>query len=337
MRSAANSSSSMRPRRPPVAWARSLVAAFALATSVVVLGMSSPAGRAHIDVHVGSAVPRSLGPSKGRTFYVSTSGSDSSRGTSSAPWRTVQKALNTLTPGQTALVRAGTYSEDLFMSRSGTASKPITLAAYPRARVILRPASTTGDTYSIVVYRAAYFRLHGFVIEGALGNSSANVYIASSSHHIEISANEIRHAHGNGVFTERTTSYLFLLGNRVHDNGWRLPGQQQSHGLYIEGAHDLIANNVIYDHPHGFGLQIWPVNHDTVVVNNTIVASGHSSVLIGAAGPGDVSDVIVRNNILYGDNFGIEFYKSCPETSLADHNLIHAFREAPIMGGCQAG
>jgi hypothetical protein len=164
--------------------------------------------------------------------------------------------LNTLKPGQTALVRAGTYSEDLFMSRSGTASKPITLAAYPRARVILRPASTTGDTYSIVVYRAAYFRLHGFVIEGALGNSSANVYIASSSHHIEISANEIRHAHGNGVFTERTTSYLFLLGNRVHDNGWRLPGQQQSHGLYIEGAHDLIANNVIYDHPHGFGLQI---------------------------------------------------------------------------------
>jgi hypothetical protein len=36
----------------------------------------------------------------GATFYVSTTGSDSNPGTPAAPWRTIQKAFNTLTAGQ---------------------------------------------------------------------------------------------------------------------------------------------------------------------------------------------------------------------------------------------
>jgi hypothetical protein len=152
---------------------RALLAALVSATAVVVVGPSWPSGerraesearvgralprslspstgrtfRAHSEARVGRALPRLLSPSRGRTFYVSKSGSDSSRGTVSAPWRTVQKALDTLRPGQRALVRSGTYREDLLMTRSGRASKPITLTAYPGARVVLRLASTTGDAY----------------------------------------------------------------------------------------------------------------------------------------------------------------------------------------------
>jgi hypothetical protein len=319
---------------------RPLLTGLAFAAAVVVLGLSWPSGnrRADSEARVGRALPRLLSPSGGRTFYVAKSGSNSSRGTFSAPWRTVQKALNTLKPGETALVRGGTYREDLVMTRSGRASKPITLAANPGARVVLHPTSVQGDVYPVEVYSAAYFRLHGFVIEGSLGTSSANVYVSGASHHIEISGNEIRRGQDSGVFTEATTSYVFLLGNRVHDNGWRhLPGEHQSHGFYIEGAHDLIANNVIYDHPYGFGLQIWPVNHDTAIVNNTIAASGLSSVVIGTGSAGDISDIIVRNNILYGGNWGIGLYNGCPLNSHADHNLIYGYREAPIMGGCEQG
>jgi hypothetical protein len=343
---------------------RALLAALVSAAAIVVVGLTWPSserrahsearvrgelprllspstGRtfsAHSEARVGRALPRLLSPSTGRTFYVSKSGSDSSRGTLSAPWRTVQKALDTLRPGQRALVRSGTYRQDLLMTRSGRASKPITLAAYPGSRVVLRPASTEGNAHPVVVYSAAYFRVHGFVIEGSLGTSSANVYVSGSSHHIEISGNEIRRGQDSGVYTEATTRYVFLLGNRVHDNGWgHLPSQHQSHGFYIRGAHDLIANNVIYNHPYGFGLQIWPVNHHTVVVNNTIAASGLSSIVLGAGEPGDVSDVIIRNNILYGGNWGIELYNDCPRRSHADHNLIYAYREAPLTGGCEQG
>jgi hypothetical protein len=245
-------------------------------------------------------------------------------------------------------VRGGTYTQNLYMSRSGTATAPITLAAYPGETVVLHAASASdttvinGITYENwypVIVSGSYFRLRGFVVENGLGPSDANVYIRGSASHIELSGNEIRSGQNNGVFAERTTSYLYILGNKVHDNGSQRVQDlgYQSHGLYIEGSNDLIANNLIYNHPWGFGLQIWPVNHDTMVVDNTIAASGHSAVLLGAANPGDVSGIIVRNNILYGDDWGVELYKNCPVTSYADHNVIYAYSDAPIMSGCQSG
>jgi len=45
-------------------------------------------------------------------YYVSPSGSDANAGTNpSAPWKTVGKAVTNLVAGQTAYLRAGTYSE----------------------------------------------------------------------------------------------------------------------------------------------------------------------------------------------------------------------------------
>jgi hypothetical protein len=79
------------------------------------------------------------------------------------------------------------------------------------------------------------FRLSGFIIENSLGISSTNVYIENSASYIELSGNEIRYGQDQGVFSERTTSHLFIIGNVIHDNGWNhQPGQHQSHGLYIE-------------------------------------------------------------------------------------------------------
>ena len=40
-------------------------------------------------------------------FYVSKTGSDFSPGTEASPWRTIQKAADTIGPGDTAWVREG--------------------------------------------------------------------------------------------------------------------------------------------------------------------------------------------------------------------------------------
>ena len=284
---------------------------------------------------VGGALPPLLPPSTGATFYVSTSGSDSNPGTEAAPWRTIRKALDTLAPGQTALVHAGTYTQDLEMTRSGTASDPITVSAYPGEQVILHPASPSGDTYPVQIYSAAYFRLSGFVIEDSLGTSSANVYLSGSSHDIEISDNEIRYGQDSGVFAESTTSNIYLLGNNIHDNGWNhLPGQHQSHGIYIEGSGDLIANNLIYDNPYGFGIQIYPANHDTTVVDNTVLASSDfSSIVVG--GSGGVYNITLRNNILYGGTWGVDMDSTCPTGTVSvDTNDVFGYSAGLVEGGC---
>jgi hypothetical protein len=290
-------------------------------------------------VEVAGALPLPLNPSTRRVFYVSRKGSNSNPGTKKKPWRTIQRALTRLKSGQTALVRAGTYSEDLRMRRSGTATAPITLATYPGETVVLHAASTSGNTYPVQI-TGSYFRLHGFVIEKALGTSDANVYLWGGANHIELSSNEIRYGQDQGVFADNTTSYLQFLNNRIHDNGWNhVQGQHQSHSIYLEGGNDLVANNLIYNHPFGFGLQIYPANHDTIVVDNTIAASAHSSIVVG--GRGGVYDITIRNNILYpsggtyGGNYGVEMGSSCPTGPVyIDTNVIYGYAVTPIQGGC---
>ena len=266
--------------------------------------------------------------SLGQTFYVATNGNDSSPGTIDQPWRTVQKALNVLLPGQRALVRAGTYAQNHRWDRHGTAAEPVTLAAYPGERPVLRP----GGGFPIEI-SGSYFRLQGFVIENALGTSGANVYPTGPAHHIEISNNEIRFSQDQGIYSDSSTHHLHILDNLVHDNGLgHVPGQHQSHGLYIEGDNDLIANNVVYDHPFGFGMQIYPSNQDSIVVSNTVVASGYSGIVLGG---GSVTRITVRNNVFaFNDQWGIGRDASCPTATVADTNVLFGNGFGDVQGGC---
>jgi len=65
------------------------------------------------------------------TYYVSPSGNDSSPGTFTQPFATVQHGVNQLFAGDTLTLRAGSYHEIVTVARSGTAHAPITIAAYP--------------------------------------------------------------------------------------------------------------------------------------------------------------------------------------------------------------
>ncbi len=70
------------------------------------------------------ASPLPTGTVAGRTplaavYYVSPAGSDADPGEMLAhPWRTLQKAADTLTAGETVWIRAGTYHERLWPSNS---------------------------------------------------------------------------------------------------------------------------------------------------------------------------------------------------------------------------
>lgn len=280
-------------------------------------------------------LPPLLTRSRGTTFYVAPAGSDSNPGTRQRPWKTIQRALRRLRPGQRALVRRGTYVADHVVERSGTRTAPITVAAYPGERVVLRAAATSGDTYPLrVTSGAAFVRIQGFVLELAKGISSTNVYFEGRAHDVELSRNEIRFSQDQGVFLERSTRNIHLIGNRIHDNGrGHESGQHQSHGIYIEGADHLVANNVIYNHPFGFGIQIYPENTGTVVVHNTVVGSGHSGIVIG--GDGGVSNIAIRNNVLaFNASFGVQMDSECPQAVSIDRNVIHGNRSGAIEGGC---
>jgi hypothetical protein len=59
-------------------------------------------------------------------YYVSTKGNDSSgNGSSSKPWRTINKAANQVKPGDTVNVRAGVYREHVTLTQDGTSTSRI--------------------------------------------------------------------------------------------------------------------------------------------------------------------------------------------------------------------
>ncbi len=297
---------------------------------------NGPASERARELGIASKLPPALPRAARVTHYVSPEGDDANPGTSEQPWRTIQQALDTLGPGEQVLVTGGTYVEDLEMSRSGTAEAPITVTAQLGETVVLQPASEDGDTYPVRFSDgAAYVRLQGFVIEGADGTSSTNVYFEGDAHDIELAGNEIRFSQDQGVFSERTTSNLAIIGNRIHDNGrGHVAGQHQSHGMYIEGRGHLIANNVVYDHPEGFGIQLYPALEDAIVVNNTIVRSGHSGIVIG--GSDGVEGIVVRNNIVAANaDYGISMDDSCPTDSIVDTNLARGNDGGGVEGGCE--
>jgi hypothetical protein len=298
-------------------------------TSAAVLGVfaSGVAGAASTPVSLGSALPPRLPVSKGKSFYVSPTGSDRNPGTKRRPWRTVQHAADRLRPGQRVLVRSGTYVGVQF-TRSGTANAPLTFAAAAHARPVLVAPAGPRDTYAADI-TGAYIRLHGFVLQGAQGTSSADVYVEARAHHVEISGNEIRDSADQGIFTDRASHDVQIIGNRIHDNGAGLPGQHQSHGLYLEGTADLVANNLIYNNPHGFGIQMYPANHGSIVVDNTVVGNGFSGIVLG--GRVGVSGLTVRNNIFaFNKQWGIAHDAVNPTACVADHNLLFGNTSGPI-------
>jgi hypothetical protein len=90
--------------------------------------------------------------SSGKVYWVDQSiGSDTNDGLSqTTPWKTIGKAAQTLTAGDSVIVRAGVYRETVTPKNSGSAGKLITYAAYTGDKVIVSGADTfTGWTQDV--------------------------------------------------------------------------------------------------------------------------------------------------------------------------------------------
>lgn len=82
----------------------------------------------------GATRPLAAGPA----YYVDgVRGDDSADGSQAKPWKTIRHGLQRLVPGDTLVMREGTYYESLQITQAGAADRPITLRAFPGERVVL--------------------------------------------------------------------------------------------------------------------------------------------------------------------------------------------------------
>ena len=78
-----------------------------------------------------------IGTIKCKEICVSPSGTGS--GSQTAPYGSIQSAVNAATAGDVILLRAGTYkpTANIQSTKSGTAASPITLRSYQEEKVVL--------------------------------------------------------------------------------------------------------------------------------------------------------------------------------------------------------
>jgi len=218
----------------------------------------------------GVRVPASLAA----TYYVSTTGSDSDAGTSLKPFRTIQKAANLTNPGDTVIVKNGTYTTTtsdrvLNIKRPGTSSAYITFKAENTGGAILDGRSNATDYGIVVMNTAPYIKIEGFQVRGFRG-FGIEVY---GAHDVVIKNNHIYNIgrvtiascstlYGMaGVFTTPTSYKLTIEGNTIHDIG-RLSNSCQEHaykhdhGLYLQGKYMTVRQNSFYNHKAGWAIKV---------------------------------------------------------------------------------
>ena len=176
--------------------------------------------------------------SNGKTVYVSVKGKDSNSGRRSAPYRTIQHALDRAVAGTTVYVMDGTYKESIKFKKSGSKDKTITLKALNQGKAKL--TLKRGKSGAIIdLCGKDYIRIEGFDI----GNvSSKEVY---------------------GILLEEGTSNVVIKNNKIHDvkttkpedpgagcNGILCLGEGNSKAKAI--SHITIADNEVYNNVTGW-------------------------------------------------------------------------------------
>jgi hypothetical protein len=236
----------------------------------------------------------------------------------------VQKALNTLEPGQIAYVRGGIYAQNLFLSRAGTATAPFTIRNYPGERAVLAAGTGQSDNMALQMGNgAAYVRFQGLVFTGATGSSTTDVYASGNAHDIELSNCEITGSQRQGFFSGSSTSNIQILDCNIHDNGGAGP-VHLDHNMYVQGHGHLIANCRIANAPNGSDIQIYPSSDGVIVTENTIVGAMLDGIILGSGGGGSSTNATLANNVVaFNGRYGIStFWGGAVGTgNVATHNI----------------
>lgn len=171
-------------------------------------------------------------------YYVATTGSDSNPGTQAGPFATVDKAAATAGPGDTVLIRGGTYAPTgaTTFSKSGTSdTNRIKFWAYPGEKPVFNYSKVGGVGFNVT---GSWLHFKGIEISYA----GEAVVISNASNDI-MELMDTHHGGGSGIFISHGKGGHLLLNCDSHDNydenGRQGDGQNaDGFGVHYQAAGD---------------------------------------------------------------------------------------------------
>ncbi|MBK7862718.1 MAG: DUF1565 domain-containing protein [Archangiaceae bacterium] len=198
-------------------------------------------------------------------LYVATTGSDSAPGTQAQPFRTVDKGLSSVAPGQTLYIRGGTYVENVSGSLAGSATHPITVRNYPGERPVISGL--------LWLNAPDYVTIDGINVTWNSSNSA-------SQHMVKMSGGRDWALINSELWGARSFAGLLISGgaqnfrvayNSIHDTQ-PSPATNQDHLIYanqVDGG--IIERNLLYNSANGRGVKIGNVGGSTGLPRNLVV------------------------------------------------------------------
>lgn len=268
----------------------------------------------------------SIGVASATGYYVATWGSDSNPGTEAQPWRTIQKAANTLVAGDTVYIKEGTYNERVIPQNSGSPGNYITYIAYPGHEVTID--GTGVSIFPKGLFRIEskdYIKVSGLRIENYHGRGSCHgIFIYNGCDYIIIENNYVKNTDGCGIYAFTDCSNIIIDNNEVSYtnlgdwdqeaisladvNTFEIKNNHVHHlshigidakvgssngKIYKNHVHDIIDRSGIYTDSST------KYEHDIDVFQNLVHDVGSNCYQVGTEGGGTIDNIRFFNNIGY--------------------------------------
>jgi hypothetical protein len=238
-----------------------------------------------------------------RRYYVATSGNDSHPGTESHPFRTLRKGVSVLSPGATLYVKGGTYSETLINTIPGgrSWSQPVTVAAYPGHKVVLKPPRGSNLALHFQGAQQAYIVVSGLTIDASNVRYEAVKITgggtrATAAHHIRFIDSEIKNSPQAGIFTTNFAHSNEFIRLVVHGRGRvDASGDRTGYGFHLASDNNLIEESSIHDNAR-YGIFVY--RGDELIEGNVLRSNTITRNWIGSA-LGRGSRHVAYNNLIY--------------------------------------
>jgi hypothetical protein len=237
-----------------------------------------------------------------RTYYVAPNGSDSNTGILGSPWRTIQKAADSVRSGDRVFIEPGTYAEKVIFSKGGTTARGelgrVIFSATPGGRVIVDGATlpmTPSEALFTVTGSIGYVTLENFTLKNSKGYG---VWVDGNATHIELRGLDISKTQGDAA--------IFLTDTAPVTNK----------------KYDRIANNKIHDNDRG-GIVVWSSSQGHILIEENEVWNNAGGRNIDAIQVGSMSSgthhVVVRKNKLWNNSGSFVYNEYADQIDVGGH------------------
>jgi hypothetical protein len=291
----------------------------------------------------------------GGTYHVSTGGNNANPGTEALPWGTVHYGVNHVGPGDTVLIRGGTYHEHVVMQHSGAPGSPITVANYPGEQPVIdcNGLGSFGGVFE--VYYTDHVRASGLRVMNCNGSGiwtkyandvwieNCSTYNTTSSgvkikysNDIVVRGNDIEQACLGGaeecITVKQFSDGVLVEGNHIHNC--------MKEGIDIkEGARNaqVVGNHIHNVERQGLYADAWNVPTFNIVYRDNVIHDCGFGLGACAETSGQLSDVWFVNNLVYNCDGPGMFCKDWGGDANDTHPILNVYYINNTVYNCSWG